>query len=129
VRISASDGASRTALGRALMEVGEPRLLREAIAELEWSLRIERDSGFTWRQLGTAHGRLGEMPQADLALAEEAMLEGNFPRARFLARRAEEVLPPGPLKLRAQDLRHAAQRDNLTREQRDQDDAMRRRPR
>ncbi|MFC7541353.1 hypothetical protein ACFQU2_20405 [Siccirubricoccus deserti] len=95
---------------------------------MQWSLRIERDSSFAWRQLGTAHGRLGEMPQADLALAEEAMLE-EFPRARFLARRAEEALPPGPLKLRAQDLRHAAQRDNLTREQRDQDDAMRRRPR
>jgi predicted Zn-dependent protease len=129
VRLAPSEALIRTALGRALMETGEPRLLREAVAELEWSLRAERDSGFTWRQLGTAHGRLGEMPQADLALAEEAMLDGNYPRARFLARRAEEALPPGPLKLRAQDLRYAAQRDNLTREQRDQDDAMRRRPR
>jgi predicted Zn-dependent protease len=129
VRLAPSEALIRTALGRALMETAEPGLLRQAIAEFEWSLRIERDSGFTWRQLGTAHGRLGEMPQADVALAEEAMQEGNYPRARFLARRAEEALPPGTLKLRAQDLRYAAQRDNLTREQRDQDDAMRRRPR
>ena len=66
-------------------------------------------------------------PQADLALAEEAMLNGDYPDARRLARRAEEALPPGPLKLRAQDLREAARRDNLTKEQREQDDAMRRR--
>jgi hypothetical protein len=47
----------------------------------------------------------------------------------MLARRAEEALPPGPLRLRAADLRHAAQRDNMTREQREQENAMRRRPR
>jgi hypothetical protein len=45
------------------------------------------------------------------------------------AHQAAAALPPGPLKLRAQDLRAAARRDNLTREQREQDDAMRRRQR
>ena len=38
-------------------------------------------------------------------------------------------LPPGPLRLRAADMRHAAQRDNMTREQREQENTMRRRPR
>ncbi|WP_187830164.1 M48 family metalloprotease [Siccirubricoccus phaeus] len=129
VRLAPNEPLLRTLYGRALMEAGGTARLQAAVTEFEWSLRAERDSGFTWRQLGTAHGRLGQLPQADLALAEEAMLDGDYPRARFLARRAEEALPPGALKLRAQDLRFAAQRDNLTREQRDQDDAMRRRPR
>jgi predicted Zn-dependent protease len=129
VRLAPSEPLIRTALGRALLEAGEAKLLREAVAEFEWSLRVERDNGFTWRQLGIAHGRLGEMPQADLALAEEAMVGGDYPRARMLARRAEEALPHGALKLRAQDLRFAAQRDNLTREERSQDDSLRRRPR
>jgi predicted Zn-dependent protease len=104
-----------------------PALLRAAVPEFEASLRLERENSFTWRQLGIVHGRLGQMPQADLALAEEAILDGDYPTARMLARRAEEALPPGPLKLRAQDLREAAKRDNLTTEQRAQDDAMRRR--
>jgi len=129
VRLAPSEPLIRTALGRALLEAGDRRLLREAVTEFEWSLRVERDNGFTWRQLGIAHGRLGEMPQADLALAEEAMLDGDYPRARMLARRAEEALPNGALKLRAQDLRFAAQRDNLTRDERSRDDSLRRRSR
>ncbi|MFZ4406649.1 MAG: M48 family metalloprotease [Paracraurococcus sp.] len=128
-RLAPAESLVRTALGRALMEAGEPAQLRAAVTEFEASLRIERDNAFTWRQLGIVQGRLGDAPQADLALAEESILNGDFPNARMLARRAEEALPPGPLKLRAQDLREAARRDNLTREQREQDDAMRRRPR
>jgi len=128
-RLAPGQALIRLAFGRALMEAGEPAQLRAAVEELEACLRIERDNAFAWRQLGIAYGRLGQMPQADLALAEEAMLLGDYPTVRFLARRAEEALPPGPLRLRAQDLRYAVQRDNLTREQREQDDAMRRRSR
>lgn len=128
-RLAPAEALIRTALGRALMETGDAASLRAAVAEFEASLRLERENAFTWRQLGIAHGRLGQMPQADLALAEEAVLTGDFPGARMLARRAEEALPPGPLKLRAQDLREAVKRENLTTEQRAQDDAARRRPR
>jgi predicted Zn-dependent protease len=126
-RLAPSEALIRTALGRALMEAGDPAMLGAAAAEFEASLRLERDNGFTWRQLGIVQGRRGLGPQADLALAEEAMLDGDFPKARRLARQAEEALPPSPLKVRAQDLREAARRDNLTKEQREQDDAMRRR--
>jgi predicted Zn-dependent protease len=130
-RLAPGEALVRLALGRALMEAGgaDPALLRAAAAELEASLRLERDNALAWRQLGVAQGRLGLAPQADLALAEEAMLVADFPGARMLARRAEDALPPGPLRLRAADLRHAAQRDNMTREQREQENAMRRRPR
>jgi predicted Zn-dependent protease len=128
-RLAPGEALIRLALGRALMESGGPALLPAAVAELEASLRLERESAFAWRQLGIAQGRLGRTGQADLALAEEAMLVADFPGARMLARRAEEALPPGPLRLRAADLRYAAQRDNMTREQREQEKTMRRSPR
>jgi len=67
------------------------------------------------------------MAEADLALAEEAMLQGDYPQVRWLATRAEAALPPGPSRLRAQDLRNAARRDNMTSEERAADDAARRR--
>ena len=127
VRLAPGEAQIRTAHGRALLETNEPPLIRAAVAEFAASLQAERDSGFTWHQLGAAHARLGEMPQAELALAEEAMLAGDYPTVRLRARRAEEALPPGPLRLRAEDLRNAALRDNLSREQRERDDAMRRR--
>ena len=128
-RLAPGEALVRLALGRALMEAGDPALLPAAAAELEASLRAERDNAFAWRQLGIAQGRMGRTGQADLALAEEAVLVSDFPAARMLARRAEEALPPGPLRLRAADLRHAAQRDNMTREQRERENEMRRRPR
>jgi len=128
-RLAPGEALVRLALGRALMEAGDPALLPAAVAELEAALRLERENAFGWRQLGVAQGRLGRRGQADLALAEEAMLTGDFPAVRMLAGRAEEALPAGPLRLRAADLRHAAQRDNMTREQREQENTMRRRSR
>lgn len=128
-RLAPREALIRLALGRALTETGDPASLPAAAAELEASVRLERGNAFAWRQLGIAQGRLGRTGEADLALAEEAMLVADFPAARMLARRAEEGLPAGPLRLRAADLRLAAQRDNMTREQREQEDAMRRRPR
>ena len=126
-RLAPAGALIRAALGRALMEAGDPALLPAAAGKLDASLRIQRDDAFTWRQLGIVQGRRGLEPQVDLALMEEAILDGDFPKARSLARQAEEALPPNPLKLRAQDLREAARRDNLPQEQREQDDAMRRR--
>jgi len=125
-RLLPGEALIRTALGRALLESGDAALLPAAAEEFEVSLRLDRDQAFTWRQLGIARGRMGRMAEADLALAEEAMLQGDYGAVRMLARRAEAALPPGPLKLRAQDLRFAVQRDNMTREQREAEDAMRR---
>jgi predicted Zn-dependent protease len=109
-----------------MLEAEDPSLLRPAAQELEAALARERDSAFVWRQLGIAYGRMGQMARADLALAEEALLNGEFADARYLARRAAEALPPGPLRLRAQDLRNAASRENMTPEQRRAEDEMRR---
>ena len=120
----------RLALGRALMESGDPALLprRGGGAGGEpprWSARTpSRGASSASRRAGSGGWRrpTSRWRRKRCSLAD-------FPGARMLARRAEEALPPGPLRLRAADLRHAAQRDNMTREQREQENTMRRRPR
>ena len=112
-RLAPEEGLIRLGHAGALMEAGQPAQLRQAVIELEAALRTERESPFVWRQLAIARGRQGELPMADLALAEEALLLGDARTARQLATRAEQALPPGPLRLRAQDLKNAAQPGNL----------------
>ncbi|HZF74947.1 MAG TPA: M48 family peptidase, partial [Acetobacteraceae bacterium] len=112
-RLAPEEGLIRLNLARALMEAGDAAGLPRAVAELDIALRTERESPFVWRQMAIAQGRLGNMALADLALAEEALLLGDSRAARVLAARAEGALPPGPQRLRAQDLRAAAQPENL----------------
>lgn len=112
-RLAPDEGLIRLSHARVLMELGQPAQLRQALGELDAAMRTERDSAFLWRQVAVARGRLGEMPMADLALAEEAMLLGDALAARTLAARAEAGLPPGPMRLRASDLKNAAQPENL----------------
>ncbi len=114
-RLAPEEALIRVSHAGVLIELGSPAQLRQAIAELEAALRTERDSPFAWRQMAVARGRLGEMPLADLALAEEALLLGDPRSARTLARRAEAALPPGPVRLRAQDIANAAAPENQVR--------------
>ena len=111
-RLAPEEGLIRLNHARVLVELGAPQQLRQAISELEAALRTERGSPFAWRQMAIARGRLGELPMADIALAEEALLLGDPRSASILARRAERALPPGPLRLRAQDIANAAEPEN-----------------
>lgn len=126
-RLAPQEPLIRLALGRALIALEEPAAYAEAVRELDASLARERDSAFTWSQMAMAQGRLGHTALADLALAEAAMLEGEIPRVRMLAERALRALPPGPSRLRAQDLAHATERENMSDEDRRAEERARRR--
>jgi predicted Zn-dependent protease len=130
VRLAPGESLIRAAYGRALLE-GAPdnATLRRAVAELQAAARQDRDNAFTWGQLANAYARLDDLPNAELALAEKAMAEGDTAETRFRAARAEKGLPPGPARLRASDLRRAAARDNLTSDERKAEDELRRRDR
>jgi len=104
-------------LAHAEIETDDPRLLRPAIARLQSALAREREDAFSWHELGVAWGRLGNMGEADLALAEAAMLKGDIKGARELARRAQAELPPGPARLRALDIGNAVKKENRVPEQ------------
>lgn len=111
-RLAPDQPQIRAALARAMIETGDTAMLQPAVQNLQSALARERDDPSAWRSLGVAWGRLGNMGEADLALAEEAMLMNDIARARMLARRAEKQLPRGPSRQRAADVANAVRKEN-----------------
>ncbi len=112
-RLAPDQPLIRASLGHVMIELNDPILLRSALTELQAAIARDRENAEAWRDLGIAWGRLDDLGQANLALAEEAMLDGRIGDARAFAKRAEKVLPPGPSKLRAQDIGNAVKKENL----------------
>lgn len=111
-RLAPEQGLIRIGLAHAMVEVGDPILLRPAILQIQTALDRDRSNSDGWRTLGVAWGKLGDLGQANLALAEEAMLNGDIVTARQLASRAEKLLPSGPARLRAGDISNAVKKEN-----------------
>ncbi|MGE0226757.1 MAG: M48 family metalloprotease [Acetobacteraceae bacterium] len=112
VRYAPEQPLIRQSLGHALIETGDPGNFRQAVSHLQMAQRQARDDDRTWHLLGIAWGRLGNLGEANLALAEEAMLLGDLANARRFARMAAEALPEGPSKLRALDISNAVKKEN-----------------
>ena len=112
MRIGSEQPLIRTALARAMVESNDPQLIRPAIAELQRALDRDREDPDTWRLMGRAWGMVKELGQANLALAEEAMINDDIPMARRFAREAVSHLPAGPARLRAQDIANAVKKEN-----------------
>jgi len=112
VRLAPDQALLHQALGQALMETGDPALLRPALDQLEAARRRDPDDLDTWHLLGVAWGRLGDIGQANLALAEEAIRAGDIPMAKRFARMSADSLPQGPAKLRALDIGNAVRKEN-----------------
>lgn len=92
-------------LARAQLATNDASLLPSAQRNLRASLAREPNSPFVWRQLAIALGRDGKMGESSLALAEEAMLLGKTPEAKYHAGKAVRELPNGsPGWLKAQDI-------------------------
>lgn len=106
VRLDPESGLLRNALGNALLEVGNDRLLPEAITHLTAAARLEHNSALTWRLLASAYSRADMPSQLAYARAEEALATGDIRAAKYHADRAERLLPAGsPEWIRAQDIR------------------------
>ena len=89
-------------LGAALGEAGS--------AALEPLLALLDDAP-PWRQLAIAYGRMEKHGLVSHALAEEAILTGDYRTAIRLSTRAMKVLPEGsPEWLRSQDIEIQAKR-------------------
>lgn len=74
-------------IGRALMIIGDETSLAEAITILENAVQEEPAWAFVKHQLGIAYGKAGRLADADLILAEEALMVGNNELATRLAKR------------------------------------------
>ncbi len=101
----------RISLAQTQIELNEQPLLQEAVVNLKEAIRYESQVPHAWRQLAIAYGRMDKHGLVSHALAEEAMLNGDYRNAGRLALRAMKVLPNGsPEWLRAQDIEIQAQR-------------------
>ena len=102
-----SSSLIRTAYAHALIETAQNNeaRLKEAIENLERAKIDERRSPRIQRLLATAHGRLGHEAEAQLYLAEEALLQNRNKDAKALAQRAVKGLPENSRPwIRAQDI-------------------------
>lgn len=87
----------------------DPALLQGAADHLMNVVRAEPKNVMAYHYLAIAHGRLGDMPMANLFQAEEFLMRGDAKKAKNLAERALAGLPMGsPGWLRAQDIQFAA---------------------
>jgi predicted Zn-dependent protease len=107
----------RVNLARMQLELNDPRMDDAIIHNVKEALRYETELPVAWRQLATVYGRQGKTGQASLALAEEALLKGDFARANQNAKRAIKILPTGsPEHIRAMDIENEANRGERERE-------------
>lgn len=84
-------------LGRALMTKGDQDSLNSAIPILEEANRLEPEWAFVKHQLGITYGRAGRVTDADLILAERAIMLGNHALAKQLAQRARDREDANPI--------------------------------
>ena len=92
-------------LARVELEMNDPKLLSSAIEHFRKAIRLGLNSSFSWRQLGIAYGRRGDMGLSSLALAEAELYMGQFPNAEYLAKRALKTLDKGTSSyLQAEDI-------------------------
>jgi len=92
-------------LGRVELETEKPELLDRAIEHFTTAHRLGEANAFSWRQLGIAYGRKGDIGMSSLALAESELRYGQLPNATYHAERATSMLKVGsPAHLQAEDV-------------------------
>ena len=111
VRLQPDSALLRTELGQVQIEADDPALNKRALANLNEGVRLEPDNGNGWHFLAVAYGRQDDIGMAALALAEEALTQGDKKLAVQQATRATQILKAGtPARLRAEDLKRLARR-------------------
>jgi predicted Zn-dependent protease len=110
VQIAPSEPLLNIELAQVQLETNDPKYLASAKSELTNALQGESDNPDAWRSLAIVYGRSGDIGMAALALAEQNMAQANYRQAVGQAQRAQQLLPPGPQRQRAQDLLAEAKR-------------------
>lgn len=101
----------RVSLAQVQLELNDNSLLDPAVTNIKEAIRYESQMPRAWRQLAIAYGRQDRHGLVSHALAEEAILTGDYVTAHRLSVRAMKVLPNGSAEwLRAQDIEFQAKR-------------------
>ncbi|HEV7690294.1 MAG TPA: M48 family metalloprotease [Hyphomonadaceae bacterium] len=114
VELAPTEAMLQVNLARSLIGSKVKENVEEATGVLIDTLAKEADNPFAWNQLADAYAELNQVPDADLATAEEAYYVGDMPRAMNFARRALQGLKPGtPNAIRADDIMAMADPRNI----------------
>ena len=106
VKFAPGEPLLRSALGQALLALDSPEATRAALSHLRVSVRSDNTNALAWRLLGIAHGKLGQIGLASLALAEYGLLIGDKKQVYGNIGRAERYLKKGtPSWFRIQDIK------------------------
>lgn len=109
-RLLPENALLRLELGQAQASARSDQWVKQAIQNLEIAARDDPRDPSAWRWLAQAYARDGQEGMAALATAERYMLTGDFKGAALQADRAARTLAEGPSRLRALDLKEAADR-------------------
>ncbi|MGH7124572.1 MAG: tetratricopeptide repeat protein, partial [Stellaceae bacterium] len=111
VRLAPDVALLRVELGQVEIETDDKSLNLDALTNLKSATQYEARNADTWHFLAIAYGRGGDMGNTALALAEEAMANGDRAQAKGQAQRALKLLPQGSQgRLRAEDIEMEASR-------------------
>lgn len=110
VQLAPNEPLLNIELAQVQLEAGDAKYLPAAKDELTNAINGESDNPDAWRELAIVYGRGGDIGMAALALAEQNMATGDYRQAIGQAQRAQQLLPPGPQRQRAQDLLADAKR-------------------
>ncbi len=109
VQLAPEEPLLQAEIARVQIELNNQALLPEAIEHLKESVARDDEEPGPWRLLAIAYGRLGDMGNSSLYLAESALRRGAAREAQVQAKRAQGVLTYGsPGWLRAQDIERTA---------------------
>ena len=105
VEAAPDEGLMTVGLGQALLAMESADADREALGVLEAAVRRDELDARARYFLAQALGRSGDRPRANLMIAEERLIRGDFQAAASFARRsAEEAKPGSPTWFQAQDI-------------------------
>ncbi|MET4633266.1 M48 family metalloprotease [Kaistia defluvii] len=105
VAAAPKSGLLRIMLGQALVEVGDPKSVDEAVKNLTIGLQTDPDMPIGHRSLARAYALRGDIAMADLATAQGEFAEGKFREAKSRAKRVQSQFKTGsPAWLRADDI-------------------------
>ena len=98
-------GLIQILLAQAMLGSENSSLIRPALRALQKAERMEGSNPQLWRQTAQAYGRLGDIPRADLATAQAALLMGDRDLATQKAKEVQKKFNRGsPEWLRANDI-------------------------
>jgi predicted Zn-dependent protease len=98
-------GILQISLGQALLASGDASSAQKAVSVLKQGLARDKENATGYEYLARAYGQLGQVGEADLAIADQQFYLGKYFDARVFATRAQKNLQPGtPSWVRAQDI-------------------------